>query len=83
MAVRPEVELAFPDVINGAQVHHPTFGVGKVLLRTGVDEKSKAIIKFKEEGEKKVALRYANLHVDKVEEEPPAEGEAPAADAKA
>lgn len=62
-------ELMYPDIVNNAQVNHPTFGVGKVILRTGMDEFSKAIIKFKEEGEKKVSLKYAGLWVDKVEEE--------------
>ncbi|MDK2971203.1 MAG: hypothetical protein PWP23_958 [Candidatus Sumerlaeota bacterium] len=75
MAGKIEMEIAFPDIVNNAQVNHPTFGPGRVLLRTGEDEKSKAIVKFKEEGEKKLALRFAKLTVDKVEEEPVAEKE--------
>jgi hypothetical protein len=75
MAGKIETEIAFPDIVNNATVHHPTFGVGRVLLRTGEDEKSKAIVKFKEEGEKKLALRFARLTVDKVEEEPAKEAE--------
>jgi len=62
-------ELAYPDIVNNAQVNHPTFGVGKVVLRTGTDENSKAIVKFKEEGEKKLSLKHAELWVDKVDEE--------------
>jgi len=76
MAGRNDSEMAFPDVVQGATVEHPTFGVGRVLLRTGTEKKSaKAIVKFKEEGEKKLALQYASLVVEKPEEEP-AEGEA-------
>lgn len=74
MTVRAEAEIAFPDIVNNAQVRHPKFGVGRVLLRTGTDEKSKAVVRFKEEGEKKLALRFARLTADRVEEEPPAEG---------
>lgn len=68
----PPPEIAFPDVVNNVQVHHPVFGPGKVILRTGSDDHSKAIVRFKEEGEKKLALRFARLTVDKVEEEPAA-----------
>ncbi len=69
MAPTPE-NIEFPDIQNGVQVHHPTFGVGKVVVRTGSDENSKALVKFKEEGEKKLSLKHANLYVEKVEEEP-------------
>jgi hypothetical protein len=72
--------IAFADVVVNAQVIHPTFGPGKVLSRTGEDDNSKAIIKFKEEGEKKIALKYANLLVEKPEEDPAAEEEAFEAD---
>lgn len=65
-------EIAFPDVLNNVQVHHHVFGPGKVILRTGSDEFSKAIVRFKEEGEKKLSLRFARLLVDKVDEEPAA-----------
>ncbi len=69
MALSPE-NIEFPDIQNGVQVHHPTFGVGKVIVRTGSDENSKVLVKFKEEGEKKLALKHAELFVEKVEEEP-------------
>ena len=65
-----EQDIAFPEIQNNVQVHHPTFGVGKVLVRTGSDENSKALVKFKEEGEKKLSLKHAKLYVDKIEEEP-------------
>ena len=66
----PKVEdIQFPEIQNNVQVHHPTFGVGKVVLRSGTDENSKAIVKFKEEGEKKLSLKVANLIVDKIEDE--------------
>ncbi|MEQ8820083.1 MAG: hypothetical protein RLY93_07535 [Sumerlaeia bacterium] len=65
-----DASMAFPDIQKDAQVHHPTFGMGKVLQRTGKDEKTaKAIIKFREEGEKKLALQFADLTVDKVDED--------------
>jgi len=70
MATATNEDIAYPDIQNGVQVNHPTFGVGKVVVRTGRDEHSKALVKFKEEGEKKLALKHAGLTVDKVEEEP-------------
>jgi hypothetical protein len=72
MNAQKEITIAFPDIVVNAQVHHPDFGVGKVIMRTGTDENSKAIVKFKEEGEKKLALRFARLIADRVEDEPEA-----------
>jgi hypothetical protein len=81
MAPVQDQEVAFADIQNNVQVHHPKFGIGKVMLRTGADEKtSKAIVRFKEEGEKKLALRYARLTVDKVEDEPVATADGAAGD---
>ncbi|MBI5154762.1 hypothetical protein HZA57_05950 [Candidatus Poribacteria bacterium] len=68
--IQTDQEIAFPEIQNNVQVHHPQFGLGKVLLRTGSDDNSKAIVKFKEEGEKKLLLRLARLTVDRVEDEP-------------
>jgi len=79
MALKLEGDISYPDIINNAQVEHPTFGVGKVLLRTGTDQRSKAIIKFKDEGEKKLLLSHANLKVDKPEPVE-VEGEEPASE---
>ena len=73
MIAQKEVTIAFPDIVLNAQVHHPDFGVGKVIMRTGSDENSKAVVKFKEEGEKKLALRFARLIADRIEEEHVAE----------
>jgi hypothetical protein len=70
MVPTKEIAVSFPDIVANAQVHHPVFGVGKVLMRTGTDENSKAVVKFKEEGEKKLALRFARLIADRIEEEP-------------
>ncbi len=64
-----------PEIKSGVVVHHPKFGLGKVTLRFGEDEQSKVIVKFQEEGEKKLALRYAELEVDQPEEEEPADEE--------
>ena len=68
------------DIKAGAAVRHPKFGLGKIVARYGEDELSKVIVKFQEEGEKKLLLKKAKLEVDAPEEEPlaPAEGEAPA-----
>ncbi|HMX62230.1 MAG TPA: hypothetical protein PKD58_04120 [Candidatus Sumerlaeota bacterium] len=59
-----------PDVKAGAVVRHKKFGVGKVAVRYGEDELSKVIVKFQEEGEKKLALKQAKLEVDLPEPEP-------------
>lgn len=64
-----------PDVKPSAVVNHPKFGTGKVIARYGEDEKSKVIVKFQEEGEKKLALKLARLIVDKPEPEPLPEGQ--------
>lgn len=59
----------FVDIQQNVTVRHPKFGIGKVLLRMGEDENSKVIVKFQEEGEKKLSLKFANLVKDVVEEE--------------
>ena len=45
----------------GDQVKHPKFGAGTILFRSGEGEQAKAIVVFPEEGQKKLALRYAKL----------------------
>ena len=50
-----------PEVRNGVEVTHSKFGIGKVLARYGEDEKSRVIVKFKDEGEKKLSLGFAKL----------------------
>lgn len=50
-----------PEIKKNAEVTHPIFGLGKVLERYGEDEKSKVIVKFREEGEKKLSLAFAKL----------------------
>ncbi len=67
----------YTDIQNNVQVRHPKFGLGKVLLRIGEDENSKAFVRFQEEGEKKLALKYAKLVRDVVEDAP-ADDEVPA-----
>lgn len=59
-----------PEIKSGAVVRHPKFGMGKIAIRYGEDELSKVIVKFQEEGEKKLSLKYATLEVDMPEEEP-------------
>jgi len=60
----------YADIQNNVQVRHPKFGLGKVLLRVGEDENSKAFVRFQEEGEKKLALKYAKLVRDVVDDSP-------------
>lgn len=63
-AVTPK-KVYYPEIQNNVQVRHPKFGLGKVILRMGEGEQtSKAIVRFKEEGEKKLSLRYAKLVAD-------------------
>lgn len=71
-----------PEIKQAAIVHHPRFGTGRVIVRYGENEKSKAIIRFQEEGEKKLALQYAPLEVD-TPDEPEEEGAEGAAEAPA
>ncbi|OPZ14101.1 MAG: DNA-dependent helicase II [candidate division BRC1 bacterium ADurb.BinA364] len=65
MAKMEEMELdgshPFDEFQIGDQVKHPLWGVGTILYRSGVGENSKVIVVFPEEGQKKLALRYANL----------------------
>lgn len=63
-----------PEIKSGAVVKHSKFGMGKVIARYGEDELSKVIVKFQEEGEKKLSLKVAKLEVDMPEEEPAAPG---------
>lgn len=67
-----------PEIKPSAVVHHPKFGSGRVVARYGEDEKSKVIIRFQEEGEKKLAIAIAPLEVDIPEEVTEAAAEAPA-----
>lgn len=45
----------------GDQVKHPKFGVGTVQYKSGSGERAKATVVFPEEGQKKLALKYARL----------------------
>ncbi len=45
----------------GDQVKHPKWGVGTILFRSGSGESAKVIVVFPEEGQKKLALKYAKL----------------------
>ncbi len=64
--------MYMPEIKPPVVVRHPRFGVGKVMHRSGEDELSKVIVKFQEEGEKKLSLKFAQLEVDMPE---PVEGE--------
>ncbi len=73
MSTAKPKQVHWPDIQNNVQVRHPKFGLGKVMLRMGEDENSKAIVRFQEEGDKKLALRYAKLVRDVIEDPAPAE----------
>lgn len=62
--------MYLPEIKQSVMVHHPKFGLGKVIVRYGEDEHSKVIVKFQEEGEKKLALQHAKLEVDQPEPDP-------------
>jgi hypothetical protein len=66
-----------PEIKQSAVVHHPKFGTGRIVARYGEDEKSKVIVRFQEEGEKKLSLEFADLEVDQPEvaEEPAGQSE--------
>lgn len=51
----------FDDYQIGDQVRHPKFGAGTILFRSGSGESTKVIVVFSEEGQKKLALKFAKL----------------------
>lgn len=58
------VKEVAPDSVGfniGDQVKHTKWGVGTVMFKSGAGEDSKLIVVFPEEGQKKLAVRFANL----------------------
>lgn len=55
----------------GDQVKHPRFGIGTILYKSGNGDRTKAIVVFAEEGQKKLLLKHAKLK--KVKEPAPEE----------
>jgi hypothetical protein len=51
----------FEEFQIGDQVKHPKWGVGAILFRKGSGESTKVIVIFPDEGQKKLALKYAKL----------------------
>ena len=47
----------------GAIVQHDRFGVGQVLSSEGAGENAKAVIRFKNAGEKTLLLKFAKLKI--------------------
>jgi hypothetical protein len=45
----------------GDSVKHPKWGIGTVLYKTGSGNRTKLIVIFPEEGQKKLLLKYAKL----------------------
>ena len=50
-------------IVPGAVVEHDKFGQGKVLSMEGQGMNAKAVVYFKDIGQKKLALRFANLRL--------------------
>jgi DNA helicase II / ATP-dependent DNA helicase PcrA len=50
-----------PDVSAGDTVEHDRFGEGVVLTVSGLGHDAEAVIRFEEEGEKRLLLAYAPL----------------------
>jgi len=49
------------EIVPGARVEHAMFGEGKVISVDGVGDQAKAVIFFREVGQKKLVLRFARL----------------------
>lgn len=64
------MSVYLPEIKQSVEVTHPKFGIGRVVARYGEDQKSKVIVKFKEEGEKKLLLAKAKLRVNQPEPTP-------------
>ena len=45
----------------GDRVRHPKFGEGQIIQRVGAGLKTKLLVAFPEEGEKRLMARYAKL----------------------
>ena len=50
-------------IVVGAQVHHQTFGAGKVIGVEGAGERAAATVFFRSVGQKKLKLKFAGLQV--------------------
>ena len=50
-------------IVVGAQVHHQTFGSGKVIGVEGAGERAAATVFFRSVGQKKLKLKFARLQV--------------------
>ncbi|HEX8299437.1 MAG TPA: UvrD-helicase domain-containing protein [Rubricoccaceae bacterium] len=50
-------------IVVGVQVHHQTFGSGKVIGIEGVGERAAATVFFRSVGQKKLKLKFARLQV--------------------
>lgn len=56
----------FPDIKEGVEVHHNTFGKGTVIGTAGSGLDKKAEIYFEEVGLKKIVLKYAKMRVNEI-----------------
>jgi hypothetical protein len=45
----------------GDKVRHPKFGEGQIIQRSGTGENTKFVVKFVEEGEKRLLAKFAKL----------------------
>ncbi|MFQ5570356.1 MAG: ATP-dependent DNA helicase PcrA, partial [Rhodothermales bacterium] len=51
----------YAEIVPGVRVEHPIFGEGKVIAMEGRGEQAKAVVFFKEVGQKKLMLKFAKL----------------------
>ena len=47
----------------GVQVIHPKFGYGKILQRSGTGDRTKVVVFFRDQGQKKLLLKFAKLRL--------------------
>ncbi|MCZ6757795.1 MAG: hypothetical protein O7C39_05880, partial [Bacteroidetes bacterium] len=49
------------EIVPGMRVEHRQFGEGKVIAKEGRGDQTKAVVYFREVGEKKLILKFARL----------------------
>ncbi|HYE95498.1 MAG TPA: UvrD-helicase domain-containing protein [Rubricoccaceae bacterium] len=60
---RIEYEEGEAPVVPGTEVHHETFGAGKVIALEGTGDRATATVFFRSVGQKKLKLKFARLRV--------------------
>ena len=62
----------YANLQQGDRVKHATFGEGQIIARSGSGDETKLLVKFAEEGEKRLVARFAKLKKVQVETARPA-----------